>query len=186
MTSLLIGNGINYLGANVVGWTDLLNKLITKIDESAVITMEEKPFLHLYEEIFTRAEKYTSKNEKDIKQDIVNEISTMIPNPYHKKITDLAFKNILTLNYNYNFTDGRNRELLKQKNHHPHNDSRVCFPTHLYCKLEEGVLGNTPYRSKIIKNGYKEMEIEIIPDDWEVVKKYKEVKKGLLRKLLSG
>ena len=104
MASLLIGNGINYLGKDVVGWSDLLNSLIQKIGKLNIINTEEKPFLHLYEEIFTRAEKYTNKDEQHIKQDIVNEIRKMQPNPYHQKIIDLPFENILTLNYDYNFT----------------------------------------------------------------------------------
>lgn len=115
MASLLIGNGINYLGKDVVGWSDLLNSLIQKIGKLNVINIEEKPFLHLYEEIFTRAEKYTDKDEQHIKQDIVNEIRRMRPNLYHQKIIDLPFENILTLNYDYNFTNNnsvvRNKEV---------------------------------------------------------------------------
>jgi hypothetical protein len=115
MASLLIGNGINYLGKDVVGWSDLLNSLIQKIGKLNVINTEEKPFLHLYEEIFTRAEKYTDKDEQHIKQAIADEISTMRANPYHQKIIDLPFENILTLNYDYNLTDNmsniRNKEV---------------------------------------------------------------------------
>jgi len=68
---------------------------------------------------------------------------------------------------------------------------RVCFSTHLCSNptYKEGVLGNTPYGDKMIKNGYKETEIGVIPEDWEVVelkniltigsgKDYKHLEKG--------
>jgi len=131
MVSLLIGNGVNYLGVNylgvnclgdnclgdnclgdnclgdnclgdnVVGWSDLLKSLIKEIGKLDEINVEEKPFLHLYEEIFTKAE----IREEYIKEKIVLEIKKMKPNLYHKEITDLSFENILTLNYDYNFTN---------------------------------------------------------------------------------
>lgn len=164
MASLLIGNGINYLGDNVVGWTDLLNKLITNIDKSAVITTEEKPFLHLYEEIFTRAEKYTSKNEEAIKEDIVDEISTMTPNPYHKKITDLPFENILTLNYDYNFTNSghrRNQEKKYSLRRHQLIDNKKVWHIHGELNNKDSImLGYSHYIDSInnIQNEFRKIE----------------------------
>jgi len=154
MASLLIGNGINYLSKNVVGWTDLLNSLIQKIGKLDVINTEEKPFLHLYEEIFTRAEKYTNKKEEDIKQDIVNEIRTMRPNSYHQKITDLPFENILTLNYDYNFTDNRsnvkNKEVKYSLRRHQRINNKKIW--HIHGELDNKhsiMLGYSHYMDSI-------------------------------------
>lgn len=154
MASLLIGNGINYLGKDVVGWSDLLNSLIQKIGKLNVINTEEKPFLHLYEEIFTRAEKYTSKEEDEIKRFIVNEIKTMEPNSYHKKITDLAFENILTLNYDYNFTDNsrnvKNKEVKYSLRRHQRINNKKIW--HIHGELDNQhsiMLGYSHYMDSI-------------------------------------
>ena len=79
MASLLVGNGINYLGdGDVVSWGKLLEELICSINKEGVIDMDEKPFLHIYEEIYTRGLKYTDTDELTIKQRIVDALNSTI------------------------------------------------------------------------------------------------------------
>lgn len=104
MASLLMGNGINYLGNNVVGWEELLKSLISDMDKDNVIQLEEKPYLHVYEEIYSRGIKYKNTKESDLKDKIVAKLKNTRPNEYHTKIMQMNFEHILTTNYDYNLT----------------------------------------------------------------------------------
>ena len=69
-----------------------------------IINLDKKPFLHIYEEIYTRAKKYSSTEEITLKQQIARKLKDMNRNQFHEKILNLNFNNILTTNYDYNFT----------------------------------------------------------------------------------
>lgn len=104
MATLLIGNGINNLSLPSLSWQDLLGDLIVSINKENVINLEKKPFLHVYEEIYTRALKYTESNENILKNKIVDSTKRIARNNYHDVILDLRFENILTTNYDYNLS----------------------------------------------------------------------------------
>lgn len=59
MSSLLVGNGINNISNNI-NWKELLIDLMRSIDKENIINLDKKPFLNIYEEIYTRAKKYSS------------------------------------------------------------------------------------------------------------------------------
>lgn len=103
MATLLLGNGINNLSNNL-SWKDLLKDLIRDIGKEEVIKFGKKPYLHLYEEIFTRAIKHTGNNENDIKNKIVDKLKVLQRDRYNDDILNLGFDNILTTNYDYNLT----------------------------------------------------------------------------------
>lgn len=103
MATLLIGNGINNISNNI-SWNDLLKNLVNSINKQDVINLENKPFLHIYEEIYTRAKKYVSTDETTLKNRIVEHMKQINRNEYHQKILDLEFTNILTTNYDYCFS----------------------------------------------------------------------------------
>jgi len=104
-TSLLLGNGINFLGdSQGLSWKELLLEVIDSIGKENIIDIESKRnYLFLYEEIFTRAKKYTNLgNEYQLQSMIAQKIQNNIkPNSYHTKIYELGFTNILTTNYDY-------------------------------------------------------------------------------------
>jgi hypothetical protein len=104
LATLLIGNGINNLSLPSLSWQDLLGDLIVSINKENVINLEKKPFLHVYEEIYTRALKYTESNENILKNKIVDSTKRIARNNYHDVILDLRFENILTTNYDYNLS----------------------------------------------------------------------------------
>lgn len=103
MSSLLVGNGINNISNNI-NWKELLIDLMRSIDKENIINLDKKPFLHIYEEIYTRAKKYSSTEEITLKQQIARKLKDMNRNQFHEKILNLNFNNILTTNYDYNFT----------------------------------------------------------------------------------
>ncbi len=84
MATLLIGNGINNLSLPSLSWQDLLGDLIVSINKKNVINLEKKPFLHVYEEIYTRALKYIESNENILKNKIVDSTKRIARNNYHK------------------------------------------------------------------------------------------------------
>ena len=59
MSTLLVGNGIDNISNNI-NWKELLIDLMRSIDKENIINLDKKPFLHIYEEIYTRAKKYSS------------------------------------------------------------------------------------------------------------------------------
>lgn len=105
MVSLLVGNGINRLSSKSISWKALLDNLTNKAAIEQIEYFDEKPYLHIYEEIYTNFMlNKKKKGEMKLQQSICKEISQLQSNKYHEEILGLNFTNILTTNYDYNFT----------------------------------------------------------------------------------
>lgn len=98
--ALFIGNSINQLESNI-SWNQLLENIIQNIKKTNIISLEEKPYPLLYEEIYTRGKKYANYDENKIRQEIIDATKQISVNTYHKQLMDLPFENILTTNYDY-------------------------------------------------------------------------------------
>jgi|GEM_PF-6101022 len=108
MANLLIGNGINLLtNDDVLTWKQILQELSGEIGES--LNMEGKSYLHIYEEVYSKAAT-KGKNEDVLRYKIVEQLSLIKQNDYHKQILNLPFKNIFTTNYDYGFTPHQQRK----------------------------------------------------------------------------
>jgi len=154
VASLLVGNGVNYLGSgNVISWENLLKELIRSINKEGVIDMNEKPFLHIYEEIYTRELRYTNTKETTIKQRIFNALATTTANEYHQKITSIGFKNIMTTNYEYFLTPDSQRKNSETKyslfRYQTHNNQKVWHIHGELNNLDSLMLGYDHYMGSI-------------------------------------
>lgn len=173
MASLLLGNGLNYLGDNAVSWNRLLTSLIDNIEKTGIIDTDKKPFLHLYEEIYTRGIKYSQKSEDELKIHIVDAISVMRPNQFHSQIMSLPFNEVFTLNYDYNLTDNSERNNRETRfNMHryqvAYNNKRVW---HIHGELKNKdsiMLGYTHYINSIntMQTYLKKSNIEDNSSEW--------------------
>lgn len=77
MPSLLVGNGINNI-SNSISWKELLIDLMININKENIINLDKKPFLHIYEEIYTRGKRYSLKEEISLKKPILCSTCTKI------------------------------------------------------------------------------------------------------------
>lgn len=99
---LLIGNDINN-ATESYSWNDLINGLLeyAKIDKK--LTMENKPFPLLYEEIYLNSAKAHQTPETRLKKFIAAKTRDLKPNILHEQILELGIENILTTNYDLSF-----------------------------------------------------------------------------------
>lgn len=154
MASLLVGNGVNYLGdGDVVSWGNLLKSLIQSINKEDVIDMNEKPFLHIYEEIYTRGLKYSNTKETTIKQRIFDALDITTANKYHQKVMSINFKNIMTTNYEYFLTPDSQRKNSETKyslfRYQTHNNQKVWHIHGELNNLDSLMLGYDHYMGSI-------------------------------------
>lgn len=97
---LLVGNGINGDSPGYK-WGELISELIAEFGRGKQIIQGAKPFPLLYEEIVLRSSDKVLR-EKEIKEFIAERVKRIEPSRIHHDITEAAFDNILTTNYDYN------------------------------------------------------------------------------------
>jgi hypothetical protein len=98
---LLIGNGLNRIG-NDYSWEDLMHDLLRFAGLENAITVDDKPFPMLYEEIFLRWAQPDRAHELVLKKKIRQLLRRIRHNQLHRRIMDLPVDEILTTNYDYN------------------------------------------------------------------------------------
>lgn len=104
---LLIGNDINN-ATESYSWNDLINNLLAYAKVDGTVSLKNKPFPLLYEEIYLNsAEKYKT-SERRLKAYIASQTRKLKPNELHEHILDIGIDEILTTNYDLSFekTDG--------------------------------------------------------------------------------
>lgn len=116
MAVLLLGNGINNLD-NENSWNELLDDIISSIGKNNVIDRNNRSLLLLYEEICSRVMNYTSYNEDDIKDKIIQSLKKIEPNKRYETIRNLGFTDILTTNYEYTLTPEANGIFTRETKH---------------------------------------------------------------------
>jgi len=113
--AILLGNGINYLSADSIGWGDILENLKNSPEINQINTEIQKvdlknplkPFPLAYEEILNLLSQDTTIDiDRLLKQSIVSNISNQLIkkkgfNKYHTDILNTKIKHILTTNYDY-------------------------------------------------------------------------------------
>lgn len=102
--TILFGNGFNQLSENPINWTSLLEKLKKKafLNNSLPNTM-------IYERILMErngSDKRTYSLEKEIKDEIANQMLQLESNEHYQMLFDLGCHNYLTTNYDYAFKNG--------------------------------------------------------------------------------
>lgn len=98
MNALLIGNDINNATASY-SWSDLLNGLIEFAGVDNMLSLDNKPFPLLYEEIYLSSAKSTKIKEIELKRFIAKETNKLAPNDIHHELLKLGIENIFTTNY---------------------------------------------------------------------------------------
>ncbi len=112
---LLVGNDINNITSDY-SWSNLVDGLIEYGNlRGQVDRRDDKPFPHLYEEIYLNAIRKKTKNELEIKKYIASNTSKLKPNAIHRKLLDFPIDNILTTNYDYSLERCDNAQI-KLKN----------------------------------------------------------------------
>lgn len=98
---LLLGNGINRIDNNY-SWNHLMDDLLTYANMQDAITLGDKPFPLLYEEIYLRLSAYQPHPEQEVKDKIAKLVRNVRSNDLHRKAMKLQVDEILTTNYDYN------------------------------------------------------------------------------------
>lgn len=97
---LMLGNGINNID-NEYTWGSLIKDLISFIGATGQISVENKPFPLLYEQIVVEAVRKRGLTEARIKEYIATEVQKLSVNTIHESVVSLNLGNILTTNYDY-------------------------------------------------------------------------------------
>jgi len=127
--AILLGNGINYLSAESIGWGDILENLKESIElnninpEIQTIDLKNplKPFPLAYEEIRNILSlNNTIDIDRLLKRSIVSNIYNQLEgrkgfNEYHTKILNTNIEHILTTNYDYGLELSRMPEFANHK-----------------------------------------------------------------------
>lgn len=96
--TILIGNGINYLGGNVISWKDLLITLM----EGQIFDTDELPNLMAYEKIrLNWTNQYNEIDSSSLKKKIADLLGKHEGNETCKKILQSGFTNYITTNYDH-------------------------------------------------------------------------------------
>lgn len=96
--TILVGNGINYLGGTPISWSELLNKLM----EYDRFEFDELPNVMAYEKIrFDWQTFHKDNNSSRLKEYIARELEHHPGNETCKKILESGFSNYITTNYDY-------------------------------------------------------------------------------------
>ncbi|HEX2900118.1 MAG TPA: SIR2 family protein [Bacteroidia bacterium] len=98
---LLLGNGINRIDNNY-SWNNLMDDLLAYAKMEDAITLDNKPFPLLYEEIYLRLTSYEHHPEAGVKEKIAELVRNVKSNDLHRKAMRLNADEILTTNYDYN------------------------------------------------------------------------------------
>jgi hypothetical protein len=98
---LLLGNGINRIDNNY-SWNNLMDDLLAYAEMTNAITLDQKPFPLLYEEIFLRLSSYDSRPESQVKSKIAELVRNVKSNDLHRRVMKLNIDEIITTNYDYN------------------------------------------------------------------------------------
>jgi hypothetical protein len=98
---LLLGNGINRIDNNY-SWNQLMDDLLAYAAMENAITLGDKPFPLLYEEIFLRLTAYDPHPEAAVKKKIAELMRNVRSNDLHRKAMKLSVDEIITTNYDYN------------------------------------------------------------------------------------
>lgn len=109
--TILIGNGINYLGGSPISWSKLLEDLM----QYNQFTFDELPYAMAYEKIrFDWQAHHGDEDSSRLKQEIAKKLENHPGNATCKKILELGFTNYITTNYDYAIENSF--ELLNNKN----------------------------------------------------------------------
>lgn len=96
--TILVGNGINYLGGTPISWSKLLEKLM----EYDPFKFDELPYVMAYEKIrFDWQTFHNDNNSSRLKEYIARELKHHPGNETCKKILESGFTNYITTNYDY-------------------------------------------------------------------------------------
>lgn len=117
--TIFLGNGLNYLSENSIGWGDLL-KLMMKDHKFELNLL---PNTMAYERIRLNWNK-TEKN-KHLKMEIADLLKNQPTNKYYKEILNLNCPNFITTNYDYAIIDAFKEEF--EKNHISSNNSEEIY-----------------------------------------------------------
>jgi hypothetical protein len=98
---LLLGNGINRIDNNY-SWNNLMTDLLSFAKMEDSISVGEKPFPMLYEEIYLRWSAEFQHPERIIKKEIADLMRNIRSNDLHRQAMRLKIDEILTTNYDYN------------------------------------------------------------------------------------
>ena len=115
--TLLFGNGLNQLTADLISWKDLLDNIKSKNKFDNL----NLPNTMIYERILMERPKSNEgiyHVEGSIKFEIAEQMRSIGTNEYYDKVFDLGFKNYLTTNYDYAF-----KNKIESKNHTSKNNS---------------------------------------------------------------
>lgn len=114
-TVLLIGNDINNTHADS-SWKNLLTSLLDFSEVRNEVSIKNKPFPLLYEEIFLWSAREHDKEESVLKEFIAKQVNEIEPNDIHREILKLGVQNILTTNYDQAFEKVLSNQTQKLKN----------------------------------------------------------------------
>ncbi len=98
---LLLGNGINRIDNNY-SWNNLMDDLLIFAKMKDSISVDDKPFPMLYEEIYLRWSAEFQHPERIIKKEIADLMRHIRSNDLHRVAMKLKLDEILTTNYDYN------------------------------------------------------------------------------------
>lgn len=98
---LLLGNGINRVDNNY-SWNDLMQDLLSYAQMQGAISIDNKPFPMLYEEIYLRWSQVDDRHERDIKHEISRLTRNIRSNDLHRLALRLDLDEIMTTNYDHN------------------------------------------------------------------------------------
>ena len=101
---LLLGNGINRLENDSGSWNELLNQIKNRVKLGELTKVDkDKPNTLLFEEIYSWFQRQEGgfREERFIKNSIIDELNSWRPNNIHRMIYDLEIEHIITTNYDY-------------------------------------------------------------------------------------
>ncbi|MEM7035621.1 MAG: SIR2 family protein [Bacteroidota bacterium] len=98
---LLLGNGINRID-NDYSWEHLMRELLDFTGLTDSISVKDKPFPLLYEEIYLRWVEHSRKPELELKRKIRDLLRNIRSNSLHKQVMGMQVDEVLTTNYDYN------------------------------------------------------------------------------------
>jgi hypothetical protein len=145
--ALLLGNGINNVGAHAYTWKTLIASLINHAAAQSGVAQAGsielavgKPFPLLYEEIVAKACCTSTFTESDVKDFIAESSILLASNPVYEEVRSLRLAHVLTTNYEGllvdsiggDFASSQNQGLIKESRysvfrHHKVRNTHVWF-----------------------------------------------------------
>lgn len=100
--TLFLGNGINRLTNDGIGWNDVLNELANDVDGRELLKHKDYvPFTLIYEGFSSKSSENSKRNITPLKKKVANLLGKMVFNPFHSQVMNLGIKHIITTNYDY-------------------------------------------------------------------------------------